>query len=113
MRRIATLVVAVGLLAGCESLGLGGGKLGEEVKVASDPGLFAQTKGEGKTLKVIVKDADGVYQQDARVIVDVGAGGTLVKVTDNAGEAVFADIELKSVNSIKVEKTEKTRKAGS
>jgi len=108
------LIVILSLLVaapGCESLGLGGSKLREDVKVAADPGLFPQTTGEDNLLKVIVKDADGILQQDARVVVDLGPGGTVPKLTDGAGEALF-QVELKKVNSIKVEKTEKTRKAG-
>ena len=115
MKRIACAVLVLAAACGCETLGLGPSKLRDDVKITSDPGLFAQTKGQDKVLKVIVKDADGVSQQDARVVVDLGAGGggQIPKMTDSSGEAVFSDIELKKVNSITVTKTEKTRKAGS
>ena len=58
MKKIAVMLVAVAVACGCETLGIGGGKLKDTVKITSDPGLFAQTKGQDKTLKVIVKDAD-------------------------------------------------------
>jgi hypothetical protein len=114
MKKMSFAVAVVVALAGCEALGIGGGGLKDDVKVTSDPGLFAQTKAEGKVLKVLVKDADGVAQQDSRVVVDLGSGGgQVLKMTDASGEAVFSDLELKKVLTIKVEKTEKTRKAGS
>ncbi|MCE9583101.1 MAG: hypothetical protein K8T20_11460 [Planctomycetes bacterium] len=114
MKKLALAVAVLIGLAGCETLGIGGGGLKEDVKVTSDPGLFAQTKAEGKVLKVLVKDADGVAQQDSRVVVDLGnGGGQVLKMTDASGEALFADLDLKKVLSIKVEKTERTRKAGS
>ena len=115
MKKIAVLFVVVATALGCETLGIGGGKLKDTVKITSDPGLFAQTKGQDKTLKVMVKDADGVSQQDARVVVDLGGGGggQIPKMTDSSGEAVFSDLDLSKVLSITVQKTEKTRKAGS
>ena len=113
MKKIVSVAFVLAAVCGCESIGLGPSKLRDDVKITFDPGLFGQTKGQDKVLKVIVKDADGVSQQDARVIVDLGGGGQIPKMTDASGEAVFSEIELKKVNSITVQKTEKTRKAGS
>lgn len=115
MKRLVALCLAVAVGSGCETVGLAPSKLRDDVKITSDPGLFAQTKGQDKVLKVIVKDADGVAQQDARVIVDLGGGGggQIPKMTDASGEALFSDLDLKKVNTITVQKTEKTRKAGS
>jgi hypothetical protein len=110
MRKVA-FVCVLAALAGCETIGLGPAKLPENVKVEAEAGLFAQTWGEGNVLKVVVKDQDGNLQQDARVVVDFGAGGMQPKLTDATGEALF-QCDLKTVKSIKVQKTEKTRKGG-
>jgi hypothetical protein len=111
MRYLVLVFVGV-VLAGCSSMPLFGDSLSDEVKLEADPGLLPQTVGEDHTLTVTVRDRDGALQQDARVLVDLGAGGTLVKLTDGQGQAVFLKVELKKVVGIKVEKTEKTRTAG-
>ena len=112
MKRLAAFAFLLAVLC-CETLGICSSKLPQNIKNVEDPGLFASNQGEGNVLKVTVKDSDGILQQDARVIVDLGASGTQVKMTDASGEAIFSGIELKTVTSRKVERTEKTRKAGS
>ncbi|NUN47710.1 MAG: hypothetical protein HUU15_02625 [Candidatus Brocadiae bacterium] len=111
--KILAAGVLVLLTVGCDSMPLiGGDSLKDDLVIESDPSLLPQTQGKDHVLKVTVRDRDGVLQQDARVLVGMGTGGTMVKLTDSQGEVSFTDVELKKVTTIKVEKTDRTRNAG-